>query len=117
MRAVLLSLLLVAAGSAALAQNPAPNALPAPPGGQEPLTRSGPAALRGDQRIERIRVEDGGSRIDEVRYGGETQSITVQPKANVPEYEVLPLDGARSRPNGLDTPGPTGQRVWNVIKF
>ena len=43
-----------------------------------------------NQKIEHIRIEDSGARVDEVRYGGQTQSITVQPKANVPAYEVLP---------------------------
>ncbi|MFC5499020.1 hypothetical protein ACFPOE_15845 [Caenimonas terrae] len=74
---------------------------------------------RKNQKIERIRVEDGGARIDELRVGGQTQSITVQPKANVPEYEFQPTDLARSRPadnrDGLST--PTSQRVWNLFRF
>ncbi|CAM4052860.1 hypothetical protein ACAN107058_22230 [Paracidovorax anthurii] len=52
--------------------------------------------------------------------GGQTQSITVQPKAGseMPEYEVQPTDGVRARPgsrNGAET--ITGPRVWNVMKF
>ena len=74
---------------------------------------------RRNQKIERIRVEDGGARIDELRVGGQTQSITVQPKANVPGYEFQPSDLARSRPadhrDGLSSPG--SQRVWNIMKF
>ena len=54
-----------------------------------------------------------------MRYGGQTQSITVQPKANVPEYEIQPTDLGRSRPadhrDGMSS--ATGQRVWNVFKF
>ena len=54
-----------------------------------------------------------------MRYGGQTQSITVQPKADVPEYEIQPTDLARSRPadhrDGMSS--ATGQRVWNVFKF
>ena len=70
-----------------------------------------------NQRTERIRVEDEGSRIDELRVGGQTQSITVQPKlGNLPQYEVQPSDGVRNRPrNGAET--DTGTRVWNVKKF
>ena len=34
---------------------------------------------RRNQKIERIRIEDAGNVIDEVRDGGQTQSITVQP--------------------------------------
>lgn len=56
---------------------------------------------RKNQKVERITHEDAGSRIDELRYGGQTQSIVVQPKANVPAYEMQ----------------PGGQRFWNVLKF
>ena len=74
---------------------------------------------RKNQKIERIRVEDAGNRIDELRVGGETQSITVQPKAGVPAYEIQPTDGARSRPadarDGMSS--ATGKRVWNVLNF
>jgi hypothetical protein len=72
-----------------------------------------------NQKIERITHEDAGSRIDELRVGGQTQSITVQPKANVPEYGISPTDMARSRPadhrDGMSN--ATGQRFWNVLKF
>ncbi len=79
------------------------------------------AALEGrkNQKVELIRHEDNGSVIDEVRYGGQTQSIRVQPKLALPEYEISPTDMARSRPgahrDGIG--GATGQRVWNVLKF
>ncbi|MGE0332838.1 MAG: hypothetical protein AB7P37_19340 [Ramlibacter sp.] len=76
---------------------------------QPPSTGTAPATLQRDtqtagrhnQRIERVRIEDAGSRVDELRYGGESQSITVQPKADVPEYQVQ----------------RDGTRVWNVLKF
>lgn len=77
------------------------------------------AEPRHNQKIERIVTEDGGARIDELRVGGQTQIITVQPKANVPEYEFQPTDLGRSRPadnrDGLSS--PSSQRVWNVLKF
>ena len=83
------------------------------------LVERAPAIGRNDQKIERIRVEDTAVVIDEVRYGGQTQSITVQPKANMPEYEIQPTDLARSRPadkrDGMSS--ATGQRVWNIFKF
>ena len=74
---------------------------------------------RKNQRVERIHVEDSGARIDEIRYGGQTVSVTVQPKANLPEYEMLPTDLARSRPgDSRDSMGSaTGQRVWNPFRF
>jgi len=49
-----------------------------------------------EQLIERIHVEDGGSRIDEVRFGGETRSISVAPKGGLPVYDVQPVTGART---------------------
>ena len=77
-----------------------------------------PAGAKVEQRVERIRVEDGGSRVDEVRYGGQTQSITVQPKAEVPQYEITPTDGTRRRPAARDgAESDTGQRVWRVMGF
>ena len=85
----------------------------------DPLQQDGPADPRRNQKIERIHVEDGGASIDELRVGGETRSITVQPKANVPQYEFQPTDLSRSRPadnrDGLSS--PSSQRVWNLFKF
>ncbi|MDF1485023.1 hypothetical protein PY257_07475 [Ramlibacter sp. H39-3-26] len=76
---------------------------------------------RGEQRIERVHIEDAGSSVDELRYGGQTESITVQPKNNAPEYEVQPQQGARSSPTRREgdetSTGGTGPRVWKVFKF
>jgi len=73
---------------------------------------------RQNQKIEHIRIEDSGATVDEVRYGGQTQSITVTPKANVPSYEVLPNYGGRERQGASETgSGGNGPRVWNVLKF
>ena len=100
----LLSLTVLACG-AALAQAPAPAPSPAknPP----------------EQRIEQIRTEDQGARIDELRVGGQTQSITVTPKASsLPGYEIQPTEGARTRPTQREgAESSSGPRVWNVLKF
>lgn len=101
MRALLSTLSLLLICAAASAQAPAPSA-PAP-------------AM--DRKIQRIVIEDGGSRVDELRLGGETQSIRVQPKAGVPAYEITPTDGARSRPATRDERALPGQRVWNILNF
>ncbi|RYY64633.1 MAG: hypothetical protein EOO24_55995 [Comamonadaceae bacterium] len=104
MRNLLPLLVLLAAGAAAA---------------QAPIEREPAGDPRKNQKIERKVVEDGGNRIEELRVGGETQAITVQPKAPVPAYEIQPNDLARSRPadrrEGLS--GGGAQRVWNVLAF
>ncbi|MBA4112971.1 MAG: hypothetical protein C0492_06340 [Verminephrobacter sp.] len=117
MRAVHSLLLLALASTPVLAQNTNQNATQAMPDGREQLPKSEQQPDRLNQRTERIRVEDGGSRVDELRVGGQTQSITVQPKVgNLPEYELQPSDGVRNRArNGAES--TTGARVWNVMKF
>ena len=57
---------------------------------------------RPQPRVEHIQVEDSNARIDEVRVGGETQSITVQPKGGMPTYQVAPK---------------TGESSWKVLGF
>ncbi len=47
-------------------------------------------------------MEGGAAQIDEVRVGGETRSITVQPKGGFPAYDVQPA---------------TGTRAWKVLGF
>ena len=97
--------------TAALAQQ-----LPAP---IPPVQEAAPLDPRKNQKIEHIHVEDSGAVIDELRYGGQTQSITVKPKADVPEYEINGTNMARTRPSdnrdGLSS--ANGQRVWNALKF
>ena len=125
LRQALLATLCALSTAAACAQT---GALPAPaggtPSGAAQDTASQDAAQtraegRRNQKIENIQVEDNGAKVNEVRYGGQTQSITVQPKANVPEYEIAPTDLSRSRPadhrDGMGS--ATGQRLWNVFKF
>ncbi|WP_028601109.1 hypothetical protein [Ottowia thiooxydans] len=101
-------------GVAALAQAPAPAAA-----SNAPLARENPVQHDSKtQRIENIRVEDAGSRVDEVRAGGETKSITVQPKAGVPAYEVQPAGNTSTGANSGETaPGGAGRRVWKVLSF
>ncbi|MBX3656568.1 MAG: hypothetical protein KIS62_04585 [Ramlibacter sp.] len=87
-------------------------------GGPDPLQKQEQPAGRNNPQIERIRVEDAGSRVDELRVGGETRSITVQPKNGLPEYEMQATDGARARMFARDgLSSANGQRVWNVFKF
>ena len=55
-----------------------------------------------NQLIERIQVESRDVRIDELRFGGETRSISVAPKGGWPSYDVQPT---------------TGERTWKVLGF
>ena len=92
--------------AAAVAQTAAPAAA---------ATQAG--AARADRKIERIRTEDAGTRIDELRVGGETQQITVQPKTGGAAYEVKPAEGARGSAPAAASNDTNGSRVWNVLKF
>ena len=118
MRASTTLFLLALATGSAFAQTPAQNPVQPTEQEREQLSKKEQQAEgRRNQRTERIRIEDEGSRVEELRIGGQTQSITVQPKVgNLPEYEVQPSDGVRNRPrNGAET--DTGSRVWNLRKF
>lgn len=74
---------------------------------------------RTDRRIEHIHIEDKGARIDELRVGGETQSITVAPKGGMPAYEVLPSSSNQGPANGQRSSSATsgGTRVWKILGF
>ena len=113
---VLLAALLAGPSLAQTPQNSGQKASQAAPDEREQLTKKEHSL---NQKTERIQVEDGGSRVDELRVGGQTQSITVQPKAgNLPGYEVQSPDGTRGRAgsaSGAET--TTAPRVWNVLKF
>ena len=91
----------------------------AAPVGREALQKEELSGGRsGNQKIEHIRIEDGGATVDELRVGGRTQNIQVKPKGNAPAYEVLPNDGAPDRQGrGEGAAGSGGPRVWNVLKF
>lgn len=113
-RPLVIAVLVVLPLAAALAQTPAPAQNAAPAGSTEAKPT---ASARPDKKIQRIRTEDAGSRIDELRVGGETQQITVQPKTSVPAYEVKPAEGARGAAPAATSTDTNGSRVWNVLKF
>lgn len=103
---------LLAASPALHAQASAP-ALAAS-GAMPSAGRDTPLHDRKTQRVEHIRVEDAGSRVDELRTGGETRRITVQPKTALPAYSVQPPGSGAPREAG---PGAAGQRTWKVLDF
>ena len=90
------------------------NNLQRPPVLRDTLQIEEQTGARPDPRFERIHIEDSGSSIDEVRIGGETRSLTVQPKYDVPAYEIRPSDGTRRVQTSTDAGSP---RVWNLLRF
>jgi len=88
-------------------------------GAQTPIEREGTLDPRSNQKIEHLRSEDQANRIDEVRVGGQVQSVTVQPKGSgMPPYEMQPSDLARTRPADRREGSVGGtQRVWNFLNF
>ncbi len=89
--------LLLASG---LAWSQTPTAVPTTAPASATASKNVRAAV--EPRVEHIQVEDSAARIDELRVGGETQSISVQPKSGMPAYQVEPK---------------TGERTWKVLGF
>jgi hypothetical protein len=87
---------------------------------QNPANHDSPDTASG-QRWQHLHQEDTGSSIDEVRVGGETQRLTVQPKSkllNAPAYEFQPTNGARrSLATGPGAESVGSPRVWNFLSF
>ena len=88
MRFTLLLTFVLSSSTAVWAQVPAPS--------ERSSTVASTSPNPVERRIERIQVEDAGARIDELRVGGETKTITVLPKGGMPVYDVQPVTGARS---------------------
>ena len=106
--AVVLTLAALACGPSANAQQApaAPAAAPAPAPSNEP-------------KVQTIVIEDGGSRIEELRVRGTTQRIVVKPKVGTSQsYEIIPGDGSREMFDGANTSrGAAGKRVWHILSF
>jgi hypothetical protein len=108
---------LVCAACVARAQGNAP--APAPTAAAPRISASDSAEQRlldrKTQKIEHLEFEDSGNRVDELRVGGQTQRITVQPKDGAPSYEVIPTNPNTQAPDaGI---GQTGPRVWRIHQF
>jgi hypothetical protein len=89
----------------ALAQNAPGKVTPA-----EPV----PLAAGEAKVMERITHEDAGSRIDELRVGGRTRSIDVQPKNGAPAYEIAPQPTVDTANDGK---GSSGRSRWRILSF
>ena len=71
---------------------------------------------RTEQRVEQIRHEDAGSRIDELRVGGETKAITVKPKGDAPAYDVAP-ESTNRNPASAERDRSGGSGGWKIKSF
>ncbi len=81
-----------------------------------PPAEVGPATP--GQRVERITHEDQLTRIDELRVGGQTQRIDVQPKNGAPAYEISPVRSAEPPGQGAgERTGNAGKSSWRIFNF
>ena len=118
MRTNLLLAVLLACSGLAFAQNSGQSSPQPASHGPDALQNQKQPGAGSGRRVERIRTEDARATIDETRVGGETQSITVQPAAKLPPYEVLPKDGSRSAAgNAESNSAGQGPRVWKFLNF
>lgn len=86
---------------------------PAVPAESAPASRS--TAV--EQNTQRITHHDSGSRIEEVRVGGETRSIDVETNSRVPGYHVQPTGGPAAANNMGQPTGNGGRSAWRVLRF
>jgi hypothetical protein len=72
-------------------------------------------------KVERIVHEDAGSRVQELKVGGQTKQIEVQTKADLPAYQINPADAAQgpANPDGQRTgnAGTAGRATWRLFNF
>lgn len=82
---------------------------------QQPAAES--PTLPNEPVVQHSKIEDEGSRVEELKIRGEVRRITVTPKigTTVP-YEVLPAEGSRDLSQS-GSRGVAGQRVWQVLTF
>jgi len=76
------------------------------------------SATPGRANVTRTVVDDGGSRIDELRIRGQLKKVTVSPRGAAPGYEIIvPQGGSGVSEGAAPTRDAAGKRVWNVLRF
>jgi hypothetical protein len=75
------------------------------------------APLAPGQRVESITHEDKLTRIEELRVGGQTQRIEVQPKNGAPAYEIAPLRDELPAQGASGRTGNSGKSSWRLLDF
>ena len=74
--------------------------------------------INGEPAVRRTVIEDGRTRIEELRVRGQLQQITVDPKGRAPAYQIITGAGAPDLADGVSAArGSAGKRVWNVFRF
>jgi len=122
------SALLALGASFAVLSSTGAFAADAPPTPSPPAVAAAPAELPedaaavrpkgGEPVVKHTVIEDGQTRIEELRVRGNLQKVTVAPKGRVPGYEVLTGDGFHATADDPGTSrGSAGKRVWNVLRF
>lgn len=88
------------------------------PAAPEPVPSAAQPAQSAD-RIERITHEDDLSRIDELRVGGQTRSIEVQPKNGAPAYQITTEQGVPASKGDVagQRTGNAGRSSWRILSF
>ncbi len=112
--ALFASLLAAALAMPAAAQTTEAPAADSPP--ETGATATQPSGI--ESKAEYIHHEDDQTRIDEVRIGGETRSIRVQPKTGAPGYEISPTSpGQFSGSDDQNGQGNAGRSRWRILTF
>ena len=78
-----------------------------------------PATDRGEPNVKHTVIEDGGSKIDELRVRGQMQHVVVTPKIGTTRsYEIIMSRSGRDPVDGTGgANSAVGKRVWNVLDF
>jgi hypothetical protein len=79
-------------------------------------------AAPGEPEVQRVVIEDSGTRIEELRVRGQVQRITVAPKfGGKARYEIITGNGATEIPGGVNAgrgaAGTAGKSAWNLLAF
>jgi hypothetical protein len=85
---------------------------------QAPATSPAESALlEPGQRVQKITHEDQLTRIEELRVGGQTQRIEVQPKNGAPAYDIAPLRSELPGQGASERTGNSGKSSWRLFNF
>ena len=67
--------------------------------------------------VQSITHEDQLTRINELRVGGQTRRIEVQPKNGAPAYDIAPLRSELPGQGASERTGNSGKSSWRLLDF